>query len=319
MITRGYVMVKRLLIVIFMLVFLVPEAGAFWVWTPETGRWVNPKHATKETAEEQFAWAFEFYEAGNYTKAIQEWKRLIKRFPLSELTSEAQYHIGLALQAKKDYYEAFLAYQAVLDNYPQTGRIKDIVGKEYEIANLLMFSAKNRAVEIYVKIVENAPYGEYADLALYKIGAYYQESGRYQEALAEFKKIEDDHPNSQLLDDARFARAVCLSKVSLDADYDQELTDEAIKEFEDFIIDYPLSNMMKEAQKILAQLNERKAEQAFKIARFYERQGSIDSAVIYYREVRDKYGDTPWGPKAAERIMAVKKKSGGYVEKKFIK
>ncbi len=36
---------------------------AYWEWTPETGRWVNPKYAPKKTPQEQYAWGVNFYEA----------------------------------------------------------------------------------------------------------------------------------------------------------------------------------------------------------------------------------------------------------------
>jgi len=304
--------------VIFSLIALVHEAEAFWVWTPETGRWINPKYAAKETAEEQFRWAQEFYDSGDYARAIAEWRKLIKRFPSSELASEAQYHIGLALQASSRHYEAFLAYQKVLDDYPKTRRVKEVIEKEYQIANLFYTaqtgggrsSAKEKAVEIFRKVVEGAPYGEHADIAQYKIGLYYMESGRYQEAIGAFDRIVDGYPNSDLLDDARFQIAGCLYKCALKAEYDQEGIEKAINEFEDFIQNFPDSNMVLQAKEMIARLNGKEAERAFEIAQFYERQGQIDSAVIYYKEVRDKYGQTSWASGALERIIALERESG---------
>lgn len=305
------------------LTFSAQGSLAFWIWTPETGRFVNPKYAAKETAEEQFQWALEFYEEKDYSRAIKEWEKLIKHFPLSELAPEARYHIGLAYQAMGGHYDAYLAYQKVLDQCPQTKRVNEIIEKEYQIANLFytakgtellgisLASKKERAVEIFRKVIENAPYGEYADIAQYKIGLYYWESGRYEEAIGEFRKIIDDYPKSELLDDARFQIALCFFKLYLRTEYDQEAIDKAIKELENFIEDFPEElRMVEEAHKILAQLNEKKAEHAFKIAQFYERQGSIESAVIYYKEVRDKYGGTSWAAKALERIIALEKGSG---------
>jgi len=305
------------------LTFSAQGSLAFWVWTPETGKFVNPKYAAKETAEEQFQWALEFYEGKDYSRAIKEWEKLIKHFPLSELASEARYHIGMTYQEMGKHYDAYLAYQKVLDQYPQTKRVNEIIEKEYQIANLFytakkakllgisLHSGKERAIEIFRKVIENAPYGEYADLAQYKVGLYYWESGQYEEAIGEFGKIVDDYPKSKLLDDARFQIALCFFKLYLRTEYDQEALDKAIKELENFIEDFPEElNMVEEAYKLLSQLSEKKAEHAFKIAQFYERQGSIESAVIYYKEVKDKYGDTSWAAKALERIIALEKGSG---------
>src|SRR3989338_9092510 len=37
------------------------EASAAWMWTPESGKWFNIKKNSKDTPEEQFAWAMGFY------------------------------------------------------------------------------------------------------------------------------------------------------------------------------------------------------------------------------------------------------------------
>lgn len=308
--------------VILILAILTPEAKAFWVWTKDTGKWVNPRYVAKETAEEQFQWALEFYEAKDFIRAIEEWRKLIKNFPGSGLASEAQYHIGLAYQGLGEHYDAFLSYQKVLEDYPQNKRVKEIIEKEYQMANLFYTARKSKlsgigipskrekSIEIFRKVIENAPYGDYAVLARYKIGSYYMDSGRYQEAISEFEKVIDDYPSSELLDDAKFQMALCFFKIHLRQEYDQEALDKAIGELEDFLEMHPSSNMVGEAQRILTELNEKKAEHAYKIAQFYERQGVIDSAVVYYKEVRDEYSNTSWAGKALERLIAIEKERG---------
>ena len=96
------------------------NAHAYWVWTPESKKWVNPKYAAKDTPEEQLEWALSFFKKSNYPRTIKECKKLIKAFSHSELTPEAQYYIGRAYEEQKEYYKAFLAYQQVVDKYPYT-------------------------------------------------------------------------------------------------------------------------------------------------------------------------------------------------------
>ena len=50
---------------------------AYWVWTPKTGKWINPKYAVKDTPKQQMEWAMGFYEAGEYKRAISEFQKLI--------------------------------------------------------------------------------------------------------------------------------------------------------------------------------------------------------------------------------------------------
>ena len=54
---------------------------AFWVWTPETNKWVNPKYSVKDTPSEQLQFALTFYQSKEYKEAIQELRKLIDHYP----------------------------------------------------------------------------------------------------------------------------------------------------------------------------------------------------------------------------------------------
>ena len=306
---------------VFLLVVYAPEVRAFWIWTPESGKWLDPKNATRDTVEEQFEWALEFYDSGDYERAITEFEHVIKDFPLSDLAAESQYYIGLSYEAVKKYYYAYLAYQKVIDRHPRSKRVEEIIGREYKVANLfyqeekakilgkpiLLVSSKDKALEIFQKIIENAPYGEYGDLSQYRIGIYYKDTAGYPKAIEEFNKLIDNYPKSELVDDARYEIAVCCGKQAVACDYKEEATDKAIKEFEDFLNDYPETNMADKAKAKLLLLKEKKAEGIFQIARFYEIQGTLDGALMYYQEIRDSFPATSWAPKAVKKILSIEK------------
>ncbi|NQV04760.1 MAG: hypothetical protein HQ532_04595, partial [Candidatus Omnitrophica bacterium] len=59
-------------------------AHGFWVWTPESSKWENPKYAAKDTPLEQLEYARTFYEEKNFKLALKEFKKLIKYYPLSK-------------------------------------------------------------------------------------------------------------------------------------------------------------------------------------------------------------------------------------------
>ena len=87
---------------------------AYWVWTPKTGEWINPKYAVKDTPKEQMDWAMGFYDAGEHKKAISEFEKLIKNYPNSVYCPSAQYYIGRSYEEKEDYYQAYLSYQKTI-------------------------------------------------------------------------------------------------------------------------------------------------------------------------------------------------------------
>ncbi len=63
--------------------YLLVELFAYWEWTPETGRWINPKYYVGATSAEQWEIAMNTYKAGDYEKALREFKKLLEYFPTS--------------------------------------------------------------------------------------------------------------------------------------------------------------------------------------------------------------------------------------------
>ena len=68
---------------------------AFWIWTPETNKWINPKYAVKETPQEQLKVGTDLYEMKEYKQAIREFEKLLKHYPRARQAPDAQYHIGM--------------------------------------------------------------------------------------------------------------------------------------------------------------------------------------------------------------------------------
>ena len=76
-------------------VLFLDTACAYWIWTPETKKFINPKYAVKDSPKEQFDWAMSFYEAKDYQRAAAEFEKLTKHYEYSEYAARAQYYVGL--------------------------------------------------------------------------------------------------------------------------------------------------------------------------------------------------------------------------------
>lgn len=309
------------LTVLYISQLFVGVAFAYWIWTPQTGKFINPKHAVKETPEKQFEWAMTFFESKDCKKAIGEFKKLIKHYPLSKLASEAQFYIAESYENLGEYYTAFENYQVVIDKYPFTDRIEEVIEREYRIGNYFytgqkakvlgvpLLPVKPKAIEVFEKVVEDAPYGKYADVAQYKLGQCYMDMQDYINAALAFKKIIENYPKSPLVDDAKYKIAMCAADSSSGPEYNEEDTEKAIKEFKDFVKRYPDSEMEKEARHFISELENQKAQNIFDIAQFYEKRANKDSAMIYYEEILDKYPESEWAVKALEKLQIIRKQT----------
>ncbi|MCU0652600.1 MAG: outer membrane protein assembly factor BamD [Candidatus Omnitrophica bacterium] len=312
---------KRL-ILLFLAVFFAYSlncAYAYWIWTPKTGKWVNPKTAVKPTPKEQFDFAKSSYDAKNYEEAQQEFKKLIKHYPKSAEAAESQYYLGLSYEAQGDLYEAFQSYQKVIDKYPFSERIQEIIEREYKIGEAFMSGAKRKAlgmtlpvenpsIEIFTKVIENSTYGPLAAKAEYKLGLVLKSLMRYYEAEEAFDKVISNYPDSEWAEASKFQIAACRAAVSRGPQYDQGAAGEAKEKFEEFVREHPDAVLSDEAEKNIELLRNKEAQSTYDIAVFYEKQKAIGAAKIYYNEVIDKYSDTQWAKKAAEKLENLEKK-----------
>lgn len=310
-------------ILIFLIVFglLTPTpAYSFWIWTPKTGKWVNPKYAVKTTPKEQLEYAQSIYKEKKYKEAKREFNKLIQHYPKSVEAAEAQYSLGLCEEAEDNLYEAYLAYQKVIDKYPFSERIQEIIEKEYRIAEEFMAGSKrkalginlpveNPAIEIFRKIVDNSSYGPLAASAQYKLGLVLKGLGRFFEAEEEFGKVISNYPNSEWIEAAKFQIASCKAAFSKGTDYDQEAASEAKAKFEEFVKEHPDASLSKEAEDNIQRLREKEAESSFGVGHFYEKQKLYESAKIYYNYIIDNYPKSIWAAKSLERLQAMEKKN----------
>ena len=172
---------KRILLSLFIILALCTQpAYPYWIWTPKTGKWINPKNLPKDSPKEQFVYAKSFLDEKKYEEAKREFRKLLKAYPKSFEASESQYFLGIIDQEQGNFYEAYQAFQKTIDKYPFSERIQEIIGLEYNIGEKFMAGEKrkamgivlpvdNPAIEIFGKVVENSTYGLLAPKAQYKL------------------------------------------------------------------------------------------------------------------------------------------------------
>ncbi len=297
--------------------FLTQNALAFWIWTPQTKKWTNPKYAPKESPQEQLVFAKSYYDSEDYETAIRELRKLIKHYPDAVEAPEAQFYLGSCLEELGKYYEAYQAYQKVIARYPFSARTQDVLEREYIVAQKLVdyrtsfvginMSGENAAVEIFRQIIENAPYGKFAAASQYKIGLVNKAKGFFQDANKEFQKVVDNYPESEWAEPAKFQIALCADRSSLDASYDQTLTEEAKEKFREFASKHPDAELSGQATERIGALRDKEAESQYLVGQFYEKKKAYKSAKIYYNYVVKSYPKSPWAIKSLERLQLLER------------
>jgi len=286
------------------------DAHAYWIWTPKTQKWVNPKTEVQGGPQEQLAFARGLFDGKQYDQAYAEFRKLLKRYPKAVEAADGQYYLGRIEEERGRYSQAFQAYQKVIEKYPFSERIQEIIEREYALAERYLDKeggihptvAEHPAIEILTKVVENSSYGPLAAKAQYKLGVLLKDLQRYYEAQDAFSRVVSNYPDSEWVAPAQFQIASCLAAVSRGPAYDPGSFREAKKKFEEFIRDHPGAELSDEARANAGRLQLQEAQNNYEVARFYEKQKKFDAAKIYYEQILDQVPDSEWAGKALERL-----------------
>ena len=73
---------RRNLVLFLLFCVSCPSMGhAVWIWTPETGKFINPKMAVKSTPQEQLDFARNIMAQKKFPLAIAEFKKVLRLKP----------------------------------------------------------------------------------------------------------------------------------------------------------------------------------------------------------------------------------------------
>ena len=301
---------------------LIYTPGEGWTYEPvgAEGKWRRAK------AKDQLDVAQAAFNLEDYSLAAKAARRVVTVFPLSDSAPEAQYLLGRCYEAQHYDEKAFAEYQKVLEKYPKSEKVREVLQRQYEIAlrflhgqwfklwgYIPMFPSMDRTAEMFEKIVKGGPYSEVAPHAQLRIGAAREKQKHYPEAVKAYERAADRYDDRTVIAaDAHYRAGLSYKKQAATAEYDQSAAGKAIATFSDFMTRYPEDRRVPEAQQIIASLKYEQARGNIAIAEFYEKRKRWEAASKYYNEVvnhdlLDK-PDSPQALLALERLDAIKKR-----------
>ncbi|GAB1487785.1 hypothetical protein MASR2M8_02260 [Opitutaceae bacterium] len=292
------------------------------VWTPQGG-WRAEGGVLSGLVGEDASNALELMnraraaeESGRAGAAIKDYDRVTRRYVNSLYAAEAYYRMARLRLSRQQYFKAFEAYQTLVSRYPNTPRFNEIVGEQYRIASALLdgarnrmlgfipgFKSRDRAILYFEQILVNAPYSDYAPLALMNIARAHQQMDSDAEAIDALDRMINFYPQSLLAPDAYLKLAQTHASLVDGPNYDQAATREAITYFEDFMILFPGDTNVAEAERGLSDMKQMLAESKMRIADFYfNRRSNYKAARVFYNEAITVHPDSAIAAKAREQL-----------------
>lgn len=279
----------------------LPVVQAELVWRPGEG-WSDESGSdvSASSSHDQLELAHKLEAQGQRDDALKAYKTLLRRWPLSFFAPEAQYRMGKILEDEADFAAAFKAFQVMVQKYPSSDYFDQALNEQYRIANLYLAGEPQRVwkipvgpsmdktVEMYDRIIKNAPYGAYAAQCQFNIGLAREHQRKFPDAIDAYQKVIDNYSGSSVASNAQYQIGYVWMTSSFQGDYDMGAARKAIDAFQDFLVRYPDSDKAVQAQDNIKKMGQRQTQGAFDIAKFYERQHTNEgsrAAFIYYNEV----------------------------------
>src|SRR5277367_5594159 len=310
---------RSLLVCLLALAFATSLAQATLVWRPGEG-WSDESggDVSASSSRDQLDLAHKYEAQGQRDSALKAYKAFLRRWPLSFFAPEAQYRVGKILEDEGDFYTAFKSFQIMVQKYPASDYFEQALGEQYRIANLYLAGepqriwkipvgpSMDRTVEMYERIIKNAPYGTYAAQCQFNIGLAREQQRRFTDAVDSYQKVLDNYPTSSVASNAQYQIGYAWMRSSISGDYDQGAARKAIDAFQDYLVRYPSSDKAYQAQMNIQKLSQRQTQGAFDVAKFYETQHDSRAAFIYYNEVVREDPNSPQAQMAKKRIQELR-------------
>lgn len=170
----------------------------------------------------------------------------------------------------------------------------DITGEErFALAKKMFENEDYRDAQTQFKIVVlNNPGVTFVDDAQYYLAECHFEMGEFIIAADEYNRLIRLYPNSEWVDDARFKIGLADFELSPKPSLDQKYTRRAIENLQRFIEDYPQSELVPKAERILQTCRRKLAEKEFKAGELYRKLSDCEAALVYFDSVINNYYDT---------------------------
>ena len=292
------------------------------VWRPGEG-WSDESgsEVSASSSRDQLELAHKLEAQGQKDSALKAYKGLVRRWPLSYFAPEAQFRIGKILEDTADFYPAFQAFQKVVTKYNSNNEyFEQSLNEQYRIANLYLAGepqriwkipvgpSMDRTIEMYERVIKNAPYGTYAPQCQFNIGLAREQQRKFTDAVDAYQLVLDNYPTSSVAANAQYQIGYAWMRSAQTGDYDMGATKKAVDAFQDFIVRYPGSDKAAQAQENILKLGQKQTQGAFDIAQFYEKSHPPQhrAAFIYYNEVVREDPNSPQAQIAKKRIQELK-------------
>ena len=161
----------------------------------------------------------------------------------------------------------------------------------------------HRSRDEFNYIIMTDPGSKLANESQYYKGESLFQMKEYDEAWVTFDRYVRFTNDINKIEKSRYRICECAIYLTNSFQRDQKQTKRALDQLQMFVEDFPLSELVLDAEKAITELRIKLAEKDFEVGRLYLKLEEYESALIYFRSVLNNYYDTDFADDARISII----------------
>lgn len=282
---------------------------------PQTGEWVDrlPTEQQPVGPLEQARTLLAQGRSRQARKLLETWIRSNRQH---ERYLEAELLLAECWFAAGDFHRAYEHAEIVADRasgelyYQAIRREMDIAraylsGRKRIVWGVLRLPAYDEAIEILDRVWERVPGTRLAEQALKLKADHYYEQGKVDLAQDEYANLASQFPAGRYHPFAMLRAAQAAELAFPGVRFDDSALTQAEERYRQYQVAYPEPARREGIELRLAGIRRQRAEKDLAVARWYERTRRLGAAEFYYRQILERYPDTPAATAAQTRLRAM--------------
>lgn len=270
------------------------------------------------TAVAQLAYADQLAAERKWIRAGRHYDALVRNWPATAEARRAQRRLAEVLAQRGKFVEAFNEYQYLIDKYMGDLAFTNALQRQFELAEIVMkerhatlfvlpgFSAPERAIPLFEKIVDNAPNSELAPQAQFNVGWINEQIGDRDLAIVAYETGILHYPDHALAPQMAFRRLKILYELAVKAPRDEASCREALAAGASFLRDHPGDSAAVTVRQYLGELQARLETLYFNRALYYDRTvRKPKAAFLAYEDFVRRFPKAERADEARERMAAL--------------
>lgn len=301
-----------------LIIFLPTASFGFldWFRSDKNVDYSVPTIQQLDAADQLYTAALDARDNNKPKTALKSLRTILLDYSNTPVAADALFLAGEIQMKQRNLSEAFKNFQKIVNRYPGYERFDAVISNQFIIASSFMNTGDSgkvlgifgsnhydTAMEYFEVIIKNSPYSDYAPLSLMNIALIAQQKSDEELAIDALDRLITLYPRSLLTPDAYFAMAQVFASLIQGPEYDQGSTLEAINYYQDFLILFPRSQYVDEAEKGLQRVSEIYAQSKLIIAEFYYvNRHEEEAAAVFYNETITVAPETEAADIARQRL-----------------